>query len=352
MVCRLIDSFDYYATSDLDRKWTTITGSVILSTAVTRTGPNVLRIRNSGFQSVAKTFDSQASWIVGYAFQVSTLPTGIVTRLFEFIDSATVQCFLRLNSDGRLEVLRGAAIAVSGGVSTRAINMGIWYFLEMKVTIADSIGADSCKVRINGQDWITVDAGEDLKETANATADIIRMSNNSSGAGFLYIDNLYIFDGTDGGGTEPTNDDFAGDIKVGFHLPDGNGATNEFTGSDADSVDNFLLVDENPTDDDTTYVESSTIGHIDLYTVEDLAETPLDFKAVQINSVIRKDDSGVKSVRMVIRPTSTNFFGGNIDPQDGVYTNEIEILNEDPETEAAWTESGFNATEFGLEITM
>lgn len=87
-----------------------------------------------------------------------------------------------------------------------------------------------------------------------------------------------------------------------------------------------------------------------MYAFDDFADTPVDIKAIQINSVSRKDDSGTKTVRAVTRPASTNFLGASKSPQDGVYTNEIEILNENPETEAAWTESGFNATEFGIEI--
>ena len=55
-------------------------------------------------------------------------------------------------------------------------------------------------------------------------------------------------------------------------------------------------------------------------------------------------------MRSVTRPTSSNFFGASKSPSAGSYHNEIEILNEDPETGLAWTESGFNATEFGVEI--
>ena len=339
MVCRFIDGFDYSAVGDLSRKWTLANPNGV---DLPRNGVGGVRFTSTS-QQLSKTLDDQPSWIVGFAFKSGTIFGIIVT----FIDNITTQCSLSIAPDGALGVVRGISTAVAGGRSVAILRADNWYYIEMKVTIANSIAANSCVVRINEQIVLTVDAGEDLQVTGNATADVVRFPGNFNGAGF---DDVYIFDGTDGGGTEPTNDDFAGDMKVEAHWPDGNGTTNNFLGSDADSVDNYLLVDEAITDDDTTYVESSTIGHIDLYTVDNLAETPLDFRVVQINSVVRKDDSGTKTVRAVVRPASTNFFGASKSPVDGTYTNEIEILNEDPNTEAAWTESGFNATEFGLEI--
>lgn len=345
MVCRLMDSFDYYSTGDtpIKRKWTDGLLTGIISDDQ-RTGTGAVRL-NSAISIISKTFDDQASWVVGFAVRMNTFPQIGVLR---FRDVTTVQCSLKFNGDGTLEVLRSTTTSVAGGKSSVSLHMDRYAFIEMKVTIANSIAADSCIVRINEVEIINVDAGEDLQVTGNATVDDILFT--GTGAVTIIIDDIYIFDGNSGGGTEPTNDDFVGDNKVVAHFPDGNGATNNFTGSDADSVDNYLLVDENPTDDDTTYVESSTIGHIDLYTVDNLAETPLDIRAIQINNVVRKDDAGTKTIRPVIRPVSTNFFGVSKSPQDGTYTNEIEILNEDPETEAAWTESGFNATQFGVEI--
>lgn len=339
MVCRFIDGFDYYSTSQVTRKYSV--GDVGLITGDSRTGAGAIRGNNVN-QKTNKTFDDQVSWIIGAAYQIVV---GNNT-LIQFLDITTVQCSLIIRSSGSIEVVNGTATVVAGGKSIITLREGNWYYIEMKVTISNSIAADSCIVRVNEVEVINVDAGEDLQVSVNATADVIRIINVIGQS----IDDLYVFDGNDGGGTEPTNDDFVGDVKVVTHFPDGNGATNNFTGSDADSVDNYLLVDENPTDDDTTYVESSIIGHIDLYTVDDITDTPITIHAIQINSVVRKDDSGTKTVRPVIRPTSTNFFGASKSPQDGVYSNETEVLNEDPETEMAWTKSGFNAAEFGIEI--
>ena len=351
MVCRYLDSFDYYASDDLSRKWNRVgvTGFAVVQSVVVRTGGNAFR-SNSGFGFLDRTFDDQASWVVGFAYFADEINLSVGQIIVQFLDTGTIQCSLRVNANGKMEVLRGATTAVTDGRATSfPLAYLTWYFIEMKVTIANSIGVNTCQVRVNGVQVINVATGQDLQSTANAIANVFRFNGSASGTS-AFIDDIYIFDGTDGGGTEPINDDFIGDVKVAAHFPNGNGTTNNFVGSDADSVDNYLLVDENPTDDDSTYTESSTPGNIDLYTFDDLATTPADIFAVQINNVARKDDVGTRTIRSVIRPTSTNFFGASKSPSAASYFNEIEILNEDPETGLAWTESGFNATEFGVEI--
>ena len=348
MVCRHMDSFDYYSTSDIIRKWQGDGGLNFsqISSAVVRTGATSLQ-NSAGFGVVTKVFDDQASWVVGFAFHPLVVNQNAGQTLVIFSDNIpTGQCFLFLKSNGILEVRRsGTSVAVAGGASSFVMYSGIWYYVEMKVTIANSIGANTCQVRINGVEIINVDAGEDLQVSANATADSIRFVGSAGSTIIVYYDDVYIFDGT---GSE--NNDFIGDVKVASHFPDGNGTTNNFNGSDGNSVDNYLLVDENPTDDDSTYTESSTPGDIDLYTFDDLATTPDTIYAVQVNNILTKTDAGSRTMRSVTRPVATDFFGASRAIPAGSYVNTEEIYDLNPETSLAWTEALFNATEFGIEI--
>ena len=336
MVCRFIDSFDYYSTADMSRKWTNTNLMTIDSDA--RTGFGALRMANSNV-NVQQGFDLQSSWVVGAAFKTSAFVA--VQNIFQFLDVGTIQVSLRVNSDGTLEVYRSGTISVAGGVSTFVLTTGTYFYIEWKVTISNSIPADSCIVKINGIERVNVDAGEDVQGTVNSTANIFRIV-GASGSINLW-DDLYVFDQT---GSE--NNDFIGDAFVSAHFPDGNGTTSDFDGSDGNSIDNYLLVDENPTDDDATYVESSTAGDIDLYTFDGLTGSA-NIKAVQINNVVKKTDAGSRTMRAVTRPTSTNFFGASKGMSVVSYLNEIEILEQDPETAAIWTKARFNATEFGIE---
>jgi hypothetical protein len=66
-----------------------------------------------------------------------------------------------------------------------------------------------------------------------------------------------------------STDAFQGDCHVDYLVPDGNGDTSQWVGSDSDSVDNWQLVDEMPPSA-TDYVEADTTDLRDLYTVTNL----------------------------------------------------------------------------------
>lgn len=345
MALRFIDSFDHYTTDDdITRKWsnTGIVSSMSIVSSPVRTGIGALFFAfTSGF--VEKTIDSQQDWIVGVAFQVkSTLPTTDIP-IIEFYDSGTVQVRLVIGGSGILKIQRGTT-NLTDGESILNITPNTWYYIEFKAQISDSIDADSCIVRVNGVEWINVATSQDTKVTANATSDVIRFPASETGRSFYY-DDLYICD--DSGSK---NNDFLGDVKVVALFPDGNGNSSDFDGSDGNQVDNFEMVDEVTPDDDTTYIESSTVGHIDLHTFDDLPETPDTIFGVQLNTLVKKDDAGTRTIRAVARPTSVDKFGTGKSPSNGSYRGEQEIWEDDPQATAAWTESTLNATEFGIEI--
>lgn len=56
--------------------------------------------------------------------------------------------------------------------------------------------------------------------------------------------------------------------KIIILRPNGNGDNSQWTGSDGNSTDNYLLVDETPPDDVTTYVASNTLDQIDDYNLD------------------------------------------------------------------------------------
>lgn len=342
MAGRFLDGFDYYSTSDLTRKWTSIVSTPTVQSGTVRTGSNALQANST--RAVKLTLDSQATWIIGFGFRVTSFANA--QRLLEFIDSTTTQCSLLLATDGTLDVVRGISTVVTDGAGTFVLNINTWYYIEMKVTIANSIGANTCQVQVNGANDITVATGQDLQVSGNATADNFELGMLNAGGATGFFDDVYIFDGT---GSE--SNDFAGDSKIVTQYPDGEGNVNSFTGSDADSTDNHLHVDETDTDDDTSFNESSTVDHIDLYTFDDLAVTPATIHTIQINMVVKKDDAGGRTIRSMTRPVSTNIESTEIySPSNGSYLNFMKIYDLNPEVSSAWTESTFNATEFGITI--
>ena len=350
MALRFIDSFDHYDTADIFRKWTTArdAGNTVIESGG-RNGINLLHISSYG-KGIIKVLDDQATWIVGFAFKYTATVTQF-TGICTLVDNSTGQISLSLNTNNKLYLTRGGTTSnpgstVIGGVSSSTLGINTWYFLELKATIANSIGAGTCKVRVNGVEWIDVTAAEDMQVTANATANSIALGMfvPTTSVPQAYFDDLYVCDGTGG-----TNDDFLGDCRVECSMPNGNGTTNAWTGSDADSTDNYLLVDEVSPDDDTTYVENSGAGNMDLYTVANLAATPATIFGVQTNAMATKSDAGARHLYSIIKSGSTYASGALQSPSESSYITFTDIHETDPSTGVAWVEAGRNAAEFGVE---
>ena len=103
--------------------------------------------------------------------------------------------------------------------------------------------------------------------TANATMNGIVLGtrvNFDNTQTQMRFDDVYLVD------TSAPNGDFLGDVRVAYLAPNGNGASSQFVGSDLNSVDNYLLVDEVPANDDTDYVQSDVLNNIDTYALADL----------------------------------------------------------------------------------
>jgi hypothetical protein len=88
------------------------------------------------------------------------------------------------------------------------------------------------------------------------------------------------------------------------------GATNDYTPSTG--TNNAALVDDNPANDDTDYIESSTVGHIDYVEVSVSPAIPAGstISAVAVVTQDRKTDGGTRTSRHKIRfgsgPTVSN----------------------------------------------
>ena len=161
MVCRFIDGADYYNTADLTRKWTSewVNGGTT-TTVEQRTGARGIGMVGA-FAHLTVTIDDQASWIIGLAWKGIGSFSGL--PMLRIYDNGTIQCGLEIGLDGLLRVLGASATLVAGGKSTIPLHADRYAFIEWKVTIANSIAADSCIVRINEKEVINVDAGEDLQ---------------------------------------------------------------------------------------------------------------------------------------------------------------------------------------------
>lgn len=344
MTLLFVDGFDHYATADVTKKWTSTGGSSLTISATGRRSGSSLRWTTASTSNgVVKTVTTGASFVIGFALRVSALPSS-AAPICRLLDAGSVQCDLRLNTDGTLSVTR-AGTAVTNGTSVASIGTGTYYYIEWKVTIADSIGANSCKVRINGVDAITVATGQDLKSTANASANQVSLNYAVVSGGInIDFDDFYICDQSGS-----ANNDFLGDCRVDAIYPTSDGTYSEFVPSTG--VDHYALVDETaPNTTDYNSGSAGSPGDRDSYGMGNLqALVAQTVYGVQVNAAVLKDDAGAISVATFVRSGTTNSSGATV----GLSTSQTyisQVFETDPDTASAWTEATVNAMQAGMVI--
>lgn len=340
MALRFLDSFDHYATAELNQKWNVLSGAATVSSGNGRRSTNCLRLPGATNNVyVAKTLTLQTTWIIGFAFKITTIGSA-VSDICAFTDAGTNQVELRLVNDGTLRVTRNGTTL---GTSASAISAGTWYFIEFKVFINDTTG--TYEVKVDGSSWLS-GTGADTKNTTTAGANQVRLGivNGTAGSSFYDYDDVYICDGSGG-----SNNDFLGDVRVDCYLPNGNGNSSQLTGSDGNSTDNYALVDESSVNGDTDYVQSSTSGQKDTYAFPNMSHSPTNIFGVQVNMMAKKDDSGARSICSVTRSGGSDTDGSAFAIPTS-YVDIAQIVETDPNTASAWGTAGFNAAEFGAKV--
>jgi hypothetical protein len=346
MALKFIDGFDHYATAQLTRKWSSQGGNQTGAVSIVSPGRfagGFLRSNPAGSNTnyMIKMLPASATWVIGFAFRPNSLPSGNVQFCALWDTGAASQCELKLNGDGTISMTRNNT-ALTGGTSTLGISAGSWFYLEWKITIANAIAANSCKVRVNGVDFINVATGQDTQNSANASANLIALGTMSGVAqAALDFDDLYALDGS---GT--VNNDFLGDVRVEALYPGGAGTTTQWTPS---AGGNYACVDDVTPNDDTDYVSSSTVGQKDTYVMSNLTGNAAAIAGIQSDLLHRKDDAGSRTVAAVIRSGGADYDGTAASVLDN-YFYASEIRETDPATGTAWTITGVNAMEAGIKV--
>ena len=237
-----------------------VTNAPAIETTIKRSGAAAWRINNA---SAAEGFRNQHTTTQGVHFLrlylwVVTMPAG--TSVFAgFRISGAYKVAFRLTAAGLLQVFNSEDNALIG-VNSTAISTGQWYRLEMK---CDTTTLSSTAVEVSAY----VDTpGASAFWNTSGTIDLSVLPTNigvahTGDTTFDYVvDDVAVNDNSGS-----FQNSYPGEGKVVHLYPNGNGDNSAWTGSDGNSTDNYLLVDEFPPDDATTYVQSNTSGQIDDY---------------------------------------------------------------------------------------
>jgi hypothetical protein len=229
--------------------------------------------------------------------------------------------------------------------STAAITLDIgFHYFELKVTIDDTVGA--AELRVDGVTVVGPLINQDTRNAGNPNVDTFAFADLEAGGGAQsrHLDDVYLCDTTGS-----TCNDFLGDIVVQTILPNGNGNSSQLLGSDGNSTDNYLLVDETvQPNDDTDYVESGTVGEKDTYGYGDLTALSGVVHAVVSYAWAKKTTSGLRQICTVARHGSTE--------EDGVtstLSTNYGLISDIRQTKpggGAWSIADVNAAQFGVKV--
>lgn len=284
---------------------------------------------------------------VGVACWVNLRSTQALTGNQDFIalvdtNGSTYHMNLRVNSNNQLALYRGSdEIEVLDFI----IPNNEWHHYALKQIVGNTTG--SYTVEVDGIELAT-GSSVDTSDGGNEIIGYVRINGvhnyvNTSNPSRTVFDNIVAWDNNGGNVT-----DFPGLTLVRSIFPDGDGDDEDWSLSSG--TDSFSLVNETaPRDDDSDYIEDSTTSNRTLFTYDDV-DSHDSFLGIQLNSVIRETDASDFTLVNTLKS------GGTLYPQTGqavagqTYENLCEVLDEDPDTSSAWTESGLNALQAGVEV--
>lgn len=337
MAIQLIEGFDHFDNDTLAslKGWTHAhpsNGTTSYVPGRLSGGALELNAPSSASHSFQKTLPgTYAEGIFGFAFIVNSLAS---TRQIATILTAGLGSILSIY------INTGGKIALgSGQTGTAVLTANAWNYVEVHVKVNGASGQVSTQV--NGSADIpttTVNLG-----TTNIGAVELYADSNINFGGWNVFDDLYFLDTS---GPSPRNT-FLGDIRVETLFPDADGSDNDWTPNTGSN--HFSRVDDNPPDDDASYVTSATVGDRDTYKYGSLSTLSGTVFGVQTNLYARKDDATARTLAPVIRQGGTNYDGTATGGLSTSYVFYSEIFEQDP-TGTDWTIATVNADEYGVKV--
>lgn len=322
-----------------DERWSAVVGAPTVSATYGRNGDGI-RLGDNHNASISKSLSiSGDTYIVGFGVQMKTFG-GSGDWFFQEEHNTNGTMFVgRLPGDqSALYIQDGDADNNDYNTATGVISSDVYHYIEIKKKYHATLG--TLEVRVDG----AIVINETNLTTGAVEAGLPFHWGNTGNTGMdeVWVDDVVIMDGS---GSD--NNDFKGPCVVETLLPDGNGNSSDMVGSDADSTDNYLLVNEsNP--NSSNYVGSDTEGEKDTYTMDNVSDSGLVVVGVIAEVISSKTDGGTKYMRPVIRVNSVDYPGDSKPLAEG-YVMQSHVWDLNPNTAAAWTGTILNGTEVGQE---
>lgn len=335
---------DGFGGADSTSKWDISSTLLAFGSASPRTTGGYYGIFNNS-SAVSKTFPAASQVFFGHGMLSTGGGNGGNYVTFYGDGGATAHITVwRNTTSGCLMILRGTTGGTFLTIGTTPIPDSTWCYIEVSVTISDTVG--QVHVRLNGSTTDEVSFTGDTKSGGtNTTIDrvVVGSGTFAGGGDNSRISDVYILNSL---GT--TNNTFLGDVAVRTLSPSGNGNSSQLIGSDGNSTDNYLLLDEHPPST-ADYVGSATPGQKDTYAIQDLPAGVTTVYGYQVTGRMAKVDASLGQARYVLRSAGTDYTG-TTRALSTAYNTYSDLYETDPATSTAWTVSGVNNAELGMEI--
>jgi len=292
MTVNLIESWngiDNFA--EMVPKWTSEGGAPLNSGAgrFGETNGSINQI-SSGYAVSADPLNPGTSdkLIIGFGYKTDATQVDIVATapwtIVEFRHGTDQMCKIVLNADNTISAVTDAAVQHT---SLHTVLAQTWHYIEVKILLNN--GAGTCQFQIDGA--VGEAEGTNLDTLFNGSAcDNVRWISTGTNEDWA-LDDCYLGDSSPAGAM-----DFLGDTRVITLLPDGDDSV-QFTPTEGD---NHSGVDDTQTVvADTTYNESNTSGHKDLFTMSASGIDPADtIHGITVNMWTQKVDAGAADMRL------------------------------------------------------
>lgn len=283
-------------------------------------------------------FADQTECILSMAFRPATTFHSTTDRrefLF-FYKGGTQQFYLRAELNGRVRAYNGNNTLIAESAN-QVLFPNVYSWISCRVVFSTTVGV--VEVEIDEQNIF----GGTLtnQNTENGATGCNRFRVRGCSTADAHIDDIVLCNGA---GTKLNG--ILKDRRIVELKPTADTATADFTRSGGTT--NFENVDDTTQDGDSTYVESSTATHKDIYVIEDLPAEALSVDAVSIDCYARKDDAGSRSLDTIVES------GGSEAPQTNTlqttYAHKIHLEELDPQGGGNWTVARVNAMQIGQEV--
>jgi len=295
-------------------------------------------------------------WVLGFGFKTTDLPGSAATNVagFTFMDSSGIQCVLYLDKyDDETVVWKLARddardLADQVDIATSdPFNPLVWHYFELKFSVRTGTNG-SCEMKMHdhytGTSRVVMTAsGVNLAAQGTDGIDRFGLTWRHSEALYLFFDDIYFLDTGTGERT-----DYLGDVVVLALQPSGVGDSEDWTPSGAG--DNWAFVDDSVlAPEDGNYVDGG-VNDLDLHVYQEPSRNLPTILGIQLRTTTLLTAAGSETLGHRVRDGGDNDNDGESFTVDSTDPDtKEEVLEQDPQTGADWTQDRLDDTQFGYE---